>query len=161
MAAKNKATLLSDLDAQLPVKGSFGTYYRVVDILRKWMTDLLDSVPNEVSEPAAKTRSLSLAFDSDASIDIGDPLPAGATVIGYVARIDTAFDGSAPTIEIGDAVASDAIIDTTVLDLTGAPDSGAADLIIPVSYAAATQLTAAYVADGSAAGAAEVTILYV
>lgn len=161
MTAKNKTTLLSDMDNNLPVKGVFGSYYRVIDKIRTLLTDILDSVPNEVSSAAVKTRSLSLVFGSDASIDIGDVLPAGSRVVGYASRIDETFDGSAPTVEVGDGTVSDAIMADTVLDLTGAADTGASSLIVPVDYAAATQLVATYVADSSAAGAAEITIFYV
>jgi hypothetical protein len=161
MTARNKTTLLANMDSNLPGKGVMGSYYRAIIELRTLLTDILDSIPNEVSEPTVKTRSLSLAHDSDASIDIGDALPAGSQVVGYASRIDTTFNGTAPTIEVGDAVTSDAVMADTVLDLTGAADTGASSLIVPVEYAAATQLVGTYAADGSTAGAAKIIVFYV
>jgi len=161
MTARSKATLAANLAAELPTKGIGGSYYRTLSKIKAWLADMLDSSNNEADSPSVKTRSLSLAHDSAASVDIGDALPAGSRVVGYAARVDETFDGTAPTVTVGDGTTADAVMADSALDLTGAPASGASSLIVPVDYAAATQLTAAYVADGSAAGAAEITILYV
>jgi hypothetical protein len=168
MTAKSKAALAADLAAELPTKGVGGSYYRTLSKIKAWLTDLLDSVNNEddapsvkASEPLVRAVSASLAHDSAASVDVGDALPAGSRVVGYAARVDETFNGTAPTVTVGDGTTADAVMADDALDLGGAAGSGASALIVPVDYAAETQLIATYVADGSEAGAAEITIFYV
>lgn len=92
--------------------------------------------------------------------DTTSPLNIGATVTGTLAFrwqviVTTAFDGTAPTLDLGtsgdtDAIAANSAIDLSIVDTY----SGVSSLDISSS----TQVIGTYVADGSTAGAATIII---
>ncbi len=93
-------------------------------------------------------------FDTSASIDFG-AVPAGAIVIPKLVSVTTAFDGSAPTIKVGDNGNDDRLIITGDADLTS---TGITAIDRPHHYTSETVITGTYAADSSAAGAASVVL---
>ena len=93
-------------------------------------------------------------FDTGASIDFG-AVPAGSIVIPRLVSVLTAFDGSSPTIKVGDAGDDDRLIVVGDADLTA---TGITSIDRPHHYAAETVITATYAADSSTAGAASIVL---
>lgn len=88
-------------------------------------------------------------FSSGASVS-GGSVPADAIVVPKHVIITTAFDGSAPTLKLGDAGNDDSLIETGDADLT---TIGKYDIDRAKYFATETALTAAIFQDSSAAGA--------
>jgi len=93
-------------------------------------------------------------FDTAASIDFG-AVPAGAIVIPKLVSVTTVFDGSAPTIKVGDSGDDDRLIVTGDADLTS---TGITAINRPHHYTSETVITGTYAADSSTAGAASVVL---
>ena len=133
-------------DAMVKIKALDGT--AADDVVTKNQLD------NVTVSGAVSYRTLAHAFGTGASVSIG------ATVTGTVAfrwqvNVTTAYDGTAPTLDLGvsgtvDSVATDAEIDLKTIGQY----SGTAALDVSSS----TQLLATYVADSSTAGAATIII---
>jgi hypothetical protein len=95
---------------------------------------------------------IDFTFASGASVSAGS-VPAGAIVVPKCVIVHTAFDGSAPTLKLGDGVDDDSLIETTDADLT---TLGKYDIDRAKLFATETALTAAIVQDSSAAGSASI-----
>lgn len=96
--------------------------------------------------------------DQGSTVNISDAVPAGATVIGWMAQVDTLFDGTTPVLDIGDAGDPDAIGDQTEIDL------GTAGLYVGdcwVEYVSSTQLIGTIGGSSATQGAGSILIKYV
>ena len=114
----------------------------------------LNQLNNVTVSGVVNYRTATLAFNTTS------PLNIGATVTGtYAYRwqviVTTAFDGTAPTLDLGVAGTTDAIAPNTNIDLTTiGVYSGTSSLDITSS----TQIIGTYVADASTVGAADIII---
>ena len=101
---------------------------------------------------------VSFAYNTSSPINIGSAVPAGATVIGWMVQVDTLFDGTTPTLSIGDAGDDDSIATTAQIDLesTGlnTGDSWA-------EYISSTQVIGTLTVSGASQGAGKILIKYV
>jgi hypothetical protein len=62
-------------------------------------------------------KKVDFTFETSSPFNIGAALPAGADVIGWMVQIDTSFDGTTPTLSIGDAGDDDKIAPAAQIDL--------------------------------------------
>jgi hypothetical protein len=146
-ATADLAETAGGVDAKLATRGVIATYVNS-QISAATTADLVGTV---------STRTVALAFGSDATLPIGADIPANATVVKALVKVTTPFNGTAPTVTLGGASAAD-VAAATETDLTVA---GIYDITAFVSAASATVYNATYVADGSAAGAATIILEYV
>lgn len=102
-------------------------------------------------------KTLNLAFDSSGSLNIGAALPANATALTVSVNVTQAFNGTSPTITIGDAGDADRLMTAVGNNLKEAALFIAENSYL---YSLSTQLTATYVASGSSAGAAQIIVHY-
>jgi len=139
-----------------------GTNTYSADHIYLWDADgasWVDIGPASAETKILKTVRQSLVFGSGASVNIGGTfqLPIGARSCKATVSVATPFNGTAPTLKLGDAGVTDNIMKTTEINLKVAGTYVADCYNV---YAAPTQLVATYVADSSAAGAAEIEIEY-
>jgi hypothetical protein len=104
---------------------------------------------NEWGERAA------LAFGTASPLNVGSAAPADAIAFGGVVIVTQAFDGTAPTLTIGDAGDADRLATVGEVNLKA---TGVYAFDCGYTYSVDTQITATYVADGSAAGAAVILV---
>lgn len=100
---------------------------------------------------------VTLAFGSAATLNIGAALPLGAIAKKVYVNVTQAFDGIDPILDIGDAGDANRLMDNAEIDLktVGLYVSDVYNL-----YGASTQLEAAYVADSSTVGQANILVEY-
>lgn len=107
---------------------------------------------------AVMTEKIDFAYDDSSPLDIGNILPQNATVIGWMVQTDTTFDGTTPTLSIGDSGDADRIAQTTDIDLTVAGlDAGDCW----VEYPSGAQVTGTLTLSGATQGAGSVLVKYV
>lgn len=97
-----------------------------------------------------------LAFGTSSPLAIGTP-PANSIVSKLIVDVTEAFDGTAPTLNIGTAGTADLYMDETEIDLT---TIGTYIVDIYKLDVAGTAAQAIYVPDSSAAGAADILFKY-
>lgn len=113
-----------------------------------------------VTPPASAVRVIrrDITDDDDGAIAL-ESVPAGALILRATVVVLTAFDGTAPTLDIGDAGDPDRIVSSAGpdphCDLT---TTGTYPVDVGYQYSALTALTAALDIDGSTAGAAVIVI---
>jgi hypothetical protein len=109
-----------------------------------------------VTPPRSAVRVIRLNFtdDDDGAIAL-ESVPAGALILRATVVVLTAFDGTAPTLDIGDAGDPDRLVAAADVDLKTA---GVYELSPGYEYSALTALTAALDIDGSTTGAAAIVI---
>lgn len=105
----------------------------------------------------AVTKSLTFA---DSGAVIVASLPAGATVLGLKVAGLTAFDGTAPTLKVGDAGDDDRFVEEVDIDLLDAVVPWVSDFSTYHKYVGATDVVATINPDGSTAGAVDVVVEY-
>lgn len=100
---------------------------------------------------------VTVLFGSAATLNIGAALPLGAIAKKVIVSVTQAFDGTSPTLDIGDAGDANRLMDNAEIDLktVGLYVSDVYNL-----YGAATQLQAAYAADSSTVGQADILVEY-
>jgi len=104
-----------------------------------------------------KAEVATLAFNTSSPLNIGAVVPSGAIITKVVVNVTQAFDGTAPTLNIGDSGDADRLMDEDEIDLktVGIYVSDLHHL-----YGSNTQIEAAYVADSSAVGQASLLVEY-
>lgn len=103
-------------------------------------------------------RKVDFAYDTSSPFNIGEAVPDGATVIGFMVQVDTIFDGTTPTLSIGHSGSVSAIAATTDIDLeTAGLDVGDRW----VEYPSSTQIIGTLTVSGASQGAGSVLIKYV
>lgn len=101
-------------------------------------------------------KKVDFTFETSSPFNIGDALPSGADVVGWMVKVDTTFDGTTPTLDIGDAGDDDAIAPDTQIDL-GTADLYAGDCWVDES---STQVIGTLALSGATQGAGSVLIKY-
>ena len=101
---------------------------------------------------------VSFAYNTSSPINIGSAVPAGATVIGWMVQVDTLFDGTTPTLSIGDAGDDDSIATTAQIDLES---TGLNTGESWVEYVSSTQVIGTLTVSGASQGAGKILIKYV
>jgi len=112
--------------------------------------------------PAAAASAVTKSFRADLEDDTGSPVaigtPAANSVITKViVRVNTAFDGTAPTLDIGVAGTVDKYMDQTEIDLTA---TGTYVVDLYEADVAGTAIIGTYAADSSTAGDADILVKY-
>lgn len=109
-----------------------------------------------VTPPRSAVRVIRLNFtdDDDGAIAL-ESVPAGALILRATVVVRSAFDGTAPTLDIGDAGDPDRLVSPADVDLKTA---GVYELSPGYEYSALTALTAALDIDGSTTGAGAIVI---
>lgn len=102
-------------------------------------------------------RSADLAFGTASPFNIAGTVPANARVLGVTVSVTQAFNGTAPTLIVGDAGDTDRFMPAAEIDLKTV---GTYYAKVSHLYSVETQITGTYVADGSAAGAANILVEY-
>lgn len=102
--------------------------------------------------------SADLAFGTSSPLNIGAAVPTGKRILNVRVIVDTVFNGTAPTLEIGKA-GSTSILMTTAQNNLKVSDSYANEPVYVTTES--TQFIGTYVADTSSAGAATIVIEYV
>jgi hypothetical protein len=120
-------------------------------------TEWVDIGPSAAASLAkiVKTREASLAFGTSSPLNIGTTIPQYGRVLRVCVNVTQAFNGTVPTVEIGDAGDTNRYmtVDENNLKATGVYWSDTFYMV-----ASATQLIATYVADTSSAGACTVFV---
>lgn len=94
------------------------------------------------------------------------PVDAGKIVVGVRARVKTAFNGTTPTVKVGDAADDDGFLLTTDVDVTAANAFAASAGLGTNAYAkgryfaAAGHILVTLAGAGMTAGALELDIVY-
>ena len=89
-----------------------------------------------------------LLFSSSASLVVAT-VPAGSVIVAVTIIVHTAFDGTAPTIKVGDSIDDDSLFIVTDADLKIV---GRYDGTLAKHFAAQETISAVYVASGSTTG---------
>jgi hypothetical protein len=140
-----------------PLTGGADTY-----VLGRWQWDLDTTdwvLVGPISETAKtdKNELATILFNSSSPVDIGAVLPSGAIVKKVIVSVSQAFDGTAPTLTIGDVGDTDRLMLDAEIDLktVGVYVSDIFHL-----YGANTQVTGTLVPDSSTVGQASVLVEY-
>lgn len=141
------ASTAGGVDAKLATRGVIATY----------VNSQISAAGTAALVGTVSTRTVSLVFDSLATLPIGAAIPANATVVKALVKVVTPFNGTAPTVTLGGVGAAD-VAGAAETDLTVA---GIYDITSFVSAGSATVYNATYVADSSTAGAATIILEYV
>jgi hypothetical protein len=102
-------------------------------------------------------KTFNLLFNSSASINVGSALPANSTVLAVSINVTQIFNGTSPTVSIGDAGDSDRFMLATGNNLKEVALFVAENSYV---YSLSTQVIATYVASGSSTGAAQIIVHY-
>ena len=116
----------------------------------------VDNGPVSAYNRVTRNARTVLAFNDASPKNIGAQIPAQSEVIRCTIHVTVAFDG-APTLEIGDAGDTDAIMDNASIDLS---TIGIYIVQGLTYYAALTQLIATYAQGGATVGSAKIHIDY-
>ena len=101
----------------------------------------------------------SLTFADSGAVVVAS-IPAGATVLSLKVAGLTAFDGTAPTLKVGDAGDDDRFVEEVDVDLLEAVVPWVSDFPSYHKYVGATDVVATINPDGSTAGAVDVVVEY-
>jgi hypothetical protein len=93
-----------------------------------------------------KIDRLTLTYEDTGDNNVGSPVPIGATILGILVNIKTTFDGTTPTLIVGDATVDDRFIAAADVD---EGSTGVTDKWVLYTYAAATQIVANLTIGGS------------
>lgn len=123
------------------------------DLVTKAQMDALDV------SAAIKFEKVAFSYtDQGSTVNIGDAVPAGGTVLGWMVQTDTIFDGTTPTLDIGDSGDDDAVGDQTEIDLeTAGLDTGDCW----VEYVSQTQIIGTIGGSSATQGAGTILIKYI
>jgi hypothetical protein len=122
------------------------------DLVTKSQMDALDV------SAAIKFEKVAIAYDDSSPVNIGDAIPNGGTVIGFMVNVSEVFDGTTPTLDLGESGDTDNIAAAAQIDLeTVGLYAGDAW----VEYTSETQAIATITVSGASQGAATVLIKYI
>lgn len=113
--------------------------------------------------PAAATTAVNknlqgtLVFGTSTPLAIGTPSAANSIISKVIVKVTTAFDGTAPLLDIGVSGTVDAYMDQTEIDLT---TIGTYVVDLFELDAGPTAIIGTYAADSSTAGAASILVKY-
>lgn len=104
-----------------------------------------------------ESRKVSLTFSNGGATNIGDILPAGARVLYSNVNVTVAFNGTIPTLVIGDLGNTGRLMESDDNDLAEVTLHKSEKLY---TYISATQLLVTLVIDGSTTGACDIDIVF-
>lgn len=112
--------------------------------------------------PAASVSAVTKSFRADLEDDTASPVaigtPAANSIITKViVKVNTAFDGTAPTLDVGVSGTVDRYMDQTEIDLA---TQGTYVVDLYEADGAGTAIIGTYAADGSTAGDADILVKY-
>lgn len=81
------------------------------DLVTKSQMDALDV------SAAVKFEKVAFAYDTSSPVNVGDAVPAGGTVLGFMVNVSETFDGTTPTLDIGESGDTDSVAANTLIDL--------------------------------------------
>lgn len=102
-------------------------------------------------------RTVTLAYTDAGGNNIGAAVPANAKVLEARVNVTQAFDGTTPTITIGDGSDPDRLMTIDENDLT---ETGLFDAPVQYIYGISTQLTATLSVTGATQGQCNVTVVF-
>lgn len=102
-----------------------------------------------------KTREASLAFGTSSPVNIGTTVPQYGRVLRVYVNVTQAFNGTAPTVKVGDGSDDDRYMTIAENDLK---NTGVYVVDTFYMVPAETQILATYAADSSSAGAATIFV---
>ena len=133
-------------DAMIKIKALDGT--SADDVVTKSQLD------NVTVSGTVNYRTLAHAFGTGASENVGATI-TGTVAFRWQVNVTTAYDGTAPTLDLGVSGDTDAIAPTADIDLT---TIGQYSGVSALDVTSSTQLLATYTADSSTAGAATIIV---
>ena len=104
-----------------------------------------------------KTVRYPMVYNSGSSFNIGSAVPVGAMALRAIVSVTTPFNGTTPTLTLGDTGVANSIMTVGEVNLAAA---GIYVADCYNSYPSGIQLTGAYAAGSSTAGAASIEIEY-
>jgi hypothetical protein len=116
-----------------------------------------DVGPAPAETKNVKTQRALLQFSTSSPLNIGSALPANAVVRRVIVNVTVAFDGTAPTLEVGDAGDTDRHMLAAEVDLKTV---GKYEISQYHLYGSSTQVIGTYAADSSTAGQADIMVEY-
>jgi hypothetical protein len=102
-----------------------------------------------------KTREVALVFGSSASVNVGTVIPIYGRILRVCINVTQAFNGTAPTVTVGDGSDADRFMTAIENNLKA---TGCYWIDTFYMMPAETQILAAYVADSSSQGAATIFV---
>ena len=122
-----------------------------------YVADEIAAIPGPT--PYMPTRYVALTYASAMSVNIGAVVPDGAKIKSAVVKINTPFNGTAPTLKLGVTGALDAVATEAEIDMAAA---GTYDIDCFKKVTGATQAIATRgpEVDNSTAGAADIEIKF-
>jgi hypothetical protein len=102
-------------------------------------------------------RTVDIAYTDSGAINVGAAVSANGRVSGIWINVTQVFNGTTPTLTVGDAVGADRYVTTAEVDLKTV---GLYKLDASHLYSVSTQVTATLVPDSSTTGAANITLHY-
>lgn len=102
-------------------------------------------------------RSVDIAYTDSGAINVGAQISANGRVTSILISVTTVFNGTAPTLTVGDAGDASRLVAAADVNLKVV---GIYTLDVSHKYASLTQVTTTVTPDSSTTGAANVTLLY-
>jgi len=138
---------VNDLDLAIGALDASPTNYTPTDATI--IADHLAAIDDEI-EGSNKVFVTNVAYDSSTPVTLISSCPNGSHILEVMARVNTTFDGTTPTISIGVAGSTSAIASTSDIDLTTTAEnpqtlstwytmSSTEDVICTLSVSGATQ----------------------
>lgn len=125
---------------------------------RSTIKTFVDNAIAAALENNSATRSASLLFNSGATVNLGNAIPASGVVTRALVNVTTAFDGaSESTLQLGDGTTADAIAPSGWFDLS---QVGIYEVTAYAQQLTQTQYEASYNADSATQGEAKIIIEY-
>lgn len=125
---------------------------------RSTIKTFVDNAITAALENSSATRSVSLAYNSGATVNIGNVIPASGIVTRALVNVSTVFDGTTEsTMEIGDGTTADAVAPSGWIDLR---QQGIFEITAYAQNVTQSQYEISYNADGATQGSADITIEY-
>lgn len=102
-------------------------------------------------------RTVDIAYTDSGALNVGAAVSANGRVLSVYINVTQVFNGTVPTLIVGDAGDTDRFVLTTEVDLKTV---GVYKLDMAHLYSVSTQVIATIAPDGSTTGAANVTLVY-
>lgn len=112
-------------------------------------------VPNNAK--FVKSERADLVFNTTSPLNIGAQVPANGRPFQVIVNVTQAFNGSSPSLSVGDSISTSRLAATSEINLKKV---GIYFVNCYHNYASATQVIGTYVASGSTQGAAQIEFIY-
>jgi len=120
-------------------------------------TEWIDIGPAAAATAISKNLQAALVFGTSTPVAIGTPSIANSVITKVIVDVTTAFDGTAPLLDIGISGTVDLYMDQTEIDLK---TIGVYVVDVYKLDAGPTAIIGTYAADSSSAGAASIMVKY-